>query len=53
MGIATESSFSILKVKKDNPHIQAKIVTKTKKTKYVDPFQKSPFEQNLPLFFDN
>lgn len=52
MGRSTESSFCILKVKKLSNKIASKITTKKEKTKYVDPNEVSPFDQNVMMFFD-
>jgi len=53
MGVATESNYSILKVKSSNTNVQSKIATRPVKQQYKDPNVKSPFEKNLQHFFDS
>ena len=54
MGVATESNYSILKMKtaKDT-QIKSKISTRPSKETYKDPSAKTPFEKHLNNFFDS
>ena len=53
MGIATESTFSILNVNKKDINVKSKIQTKPVKEVFRDPNQKTPFERNIAHFFDS
>ena len=53
MGIATESTFSILNVNKKEVNVKSKIQTKPPKETFKDPNQKTPFERNMLNFFDS
>ena len=52
MGVSTESNYSILKVKKQNPNIVAKVDHKqVQRTKKLPP--PNPIDKTVVMFFDS